>query len=131
MWSMLTLNLFVFHRPGMPPWGCRNVFSGCPVPPDTKETKLASDDQEHPPSASKNTGFSFSAAHESVSLQLFPVVWIFPMSLGVICYSKWVLSEDRKNYFKDPRLINSQFNFLIFTSLLIKKKRLHFQKYVN
>ena len=42
------------------------MFSGCPMPPDTKEKKLGSDDQEHPPSASKNTGFSFSAAHESV-----------------------------------------------------------------
>ena len=32
------------------------VFSGCTVPPDSKETKLGSSDQEASPSAGKNTG---------------------------------------------------------------------------
>ena len=32
------------------------MFSGCNVPPDGKETKLESSDQEASPSAGKNTG---------------------------------------------------------------------------
>ena len=31
------------------------MFSGCTVPPDSKETKLGSSNQEAPPSAGKNT----------------------------------------------------------------------------
>ena len=42
------------------PWGYRNrCFSGCTVPPDSKETKLGSSDQEASPSADKNTGILF------------------------------------------------------------------------
>ena len=40
-------------------------------------------------------------AHRSASLQLFPVVRIFLRSLGIICYSRWVLSEGHKKYFMD------------------------------
>ena len=54
-------------------------------------------------------------AHGSASLQLFPVVWIFLRSLGVICYDRWVLSEGHKNYFKDWCLMNSQSTFLFLT----------------
>ena len=32
------------------------MFSGCTVPPDSKETKLGSSNQEASPSAGKNTG---------------------------------------------------------------------------
>ena len=32
------------------------VFSGCTVPPDSKETELGSSDQEASPSADKNAG---------------------------------------------------------------------------
>ena len=53
----------------------------------------------------------------SMSLQLFPVVWIFPRSLGVIYYDRWVLSEGHKNYFKDWCLMNSQPTFLFLTYL--------------
>ena len=35
------------------------VFSGCTVPPDSKESKLGSSNQEASPSASKNTGVVF------------------------------------------------------------------------
>ena len=63
------------------------MFPDCIVPPDSKETKLGSSNQEASPSAGKNTGVVFSAmfVHGSVSLQLFLVVWIFLRSLGVIC----------------------------------------------
>ena len=66
------------------------MFSGCTVPPDSKDTKLGSSDQEASPSASKKYRGSFSAmfAHGSAFLQLFPVVWIFLRSLGVICYDR-------------------------------------------
>ena len=32
------------------------MFSGCTVPPDSKETELGSSDQDHSSSAGKNTG---------------------------------------------------------------------------
>ena len=35
-----------------------------------------------------NICFSAMFAHGSASLQLFPVVWIFLRSLGVICYDR-------------------------------------------
>ena len=53
------------------------------------------------------------AALESVSLQLFLVVWIFWRSLIVICYNRGVLSECHKNYFKDWCLMNSQPAFML------------------
>ena len=52
---------------------------------------------------------------ESASLQLYPVVWIFLRSLGVICYDRWVISEGHKNYLKDCCLMNSQPTFLFLT----------------
>ena len=54
-------------------------------------------------------------AHGSSSLQLFPVVWIFLRSLGVICYDRWVLSDGHINYFKDWCLMNSRPTFLFLT----------------
>ena len=56
------------------------------VPPDNKETVLGSSDQEASPSTGKKYWGSFSGmfAHGSASLQLFPVVWMFRRSLGVI-----------------------------------------------
>ena len=53
-----------------------------------------------------------------VSLQLFPVVWIFQKSLGIICYHKWVLSEGHKKNFKDWCLVNLQPTFLFFNLFL-------------
>ena len=60
---------------------------------------------------------SFSAmfAYGSASLQLFPVMWIFRRSQGVICYDRWDLREGHKNYFKDWFLMNSQPTFLFIT----------------
>ena len=52
-------------------------------------------------------------AHGSVSLHLFPMVWIFLKSLGVICCDRLVLSGGHKNYFKDFCLMNSQSTFLL------------------
>ena len=45
----------------------------------------------------------------------FLVVWIFLMSLGVICYGRWVLSVCHKNYFRDWCIMNSQPTFLFPT----------------
>ena len=68
----------------------KSSSSGCTVAPDSKETELGSSDQEASPSAGKKNRGSFSVmfAHGSASLQLFPVVWIFLRSLGVICYDR-------------------------------------------
>ena len=60
------------------------------MPPDSKETELGSSHKEAYPSAGKNTGVVLGAmfAHRSSSLQLFPLVWIFLRSLGVISYDR-------------------------------------------
>ena len=50
-----------------------------------------------------------------MSLEPLPVVWIFPGSLSVICYNRWILSEGHKNYFKDYCHMNSKPNFLFLT----------------
>ena len=39
------------------------MFSGCTVPPDSKETELGSSDQEAYPSAGKNTGIVLVPCH--------------------------------------------------------------------
>ena len=61
------------------------------VLPDSKESKLGSNDQEEAsPSAGKILGsFRSMFTHDdgSASLQLFLAVWIFLRSLGVICYA--------------------------------------------
>ena len=66
------------------------MFSGCTVPPDSKETELGSSHHKGSPSAGKKHRGSFSAmfSHGSASLQLFPVVRIFLRSLGAICYDR-------------------------------------------
>ena len=61
------------------------MFSDCTVPPNSEETKLGSSDQKASPSAGN---FSAMFVHESVSLQLFLMMWIFLRSLGVICYDR-------------------------------------------
>ena len=50
----------------------------------------------------------------------FLVVWIFPRSLGVICYGRRVLSVCHKNYFKNWCLMNSQPIFLFLTYLNLR-----------
>ena len=69
------------------------MFSGCTVPPDSKETKPGSSNQEAFSSAGKNTGIVLVPCCAKVSLQLFLVVWIFPRSLAVISYDRWVSSK--------------------------------------
>ena len=39
------------------------MFSGCTVPPDNKETKLGSSNQEASPSAGENTGIVLVPSH--------------------------------------------------------------------
>ena len=79
------------------------MFSGCTVLPNSKETELGSSYHDASPTASKNTKIVFVSciAHGSVSLQLFPVVWVFPRSLGVICYDRWVLSDCHKKLLQE------------------------------
>ena len=92
------------------------VLSGRSVPPDSKDTKLESSNQEASLSAGKNTEvvLGLCCAWNCVPTSV-PVVWIFRRSLYVICYNKWVLSEGHKNYFKDWCLVSSQPTFLFLT----------------
>ena len=106
--SLWCLSILGFLRPDLSSWGYRKkcfLVALCYL-------------IVRRPNLEKYRG-SFSAmfAHRSVSLQLFPVVWIFLRSLGVICYDRWVLSEGHKNYFKDWFLMNSQPTFLFLTIL--------------
>ena len=52
------------------------VFSGCTVPPDSKETERGNSSKVPSPSAGKNIRVNLvpGSAHESASLQLLPVV---------------------------------------------------------
>ena len=70
------------------------------------DTKLGAGDQEVSQSVGKNTA--------SVPLQLFPVVRIFPKSLGVIYFDRWVFRDGIKNYVKNMSFINWQPALLIF-----------------
>ena len=63
------------------------MLSGCTVPSDSKETELGSSDQEASPSSGKNTGVVLLPCSH-MEVQLFPVMWIFLRSLGVICYDR-------------------------------------------
>lgn len=70
------------------------VIFPCTMPPDSKDTKFESNDQESSQSAGKNTGITLKPTWvEKCSLQQFPeVLGIFLMPLDVICYSsRWVL----------------------------------------
>ena len=76
------------------------MFSGCTVPPDSKENELGRINKEAFPSAGKNNEAvlaRYKSAHRSVSLQLFPVMWVF--SKVPVCYllrqmsSQWVLTH--------------------------------------
>ena len=49
----------------------------------------------------KNQACFSVCPHGSVTIQLFLVMWIFPRSMGVICYKRQVFSKGHKNYFKD------------------------------
>ena len=53
-----------------------------------KETELGSIDQKASPSSGKNISLVCHVTHGSVSLKIFPSVFLFPRSLGVFCYSK-------------------------------------------
>ena len=70
-------------------------------------------------------------AYGSVSRQLFPVVWVFLRSQGVICYDRWVLNEGHKNYFKDWCLMNSQPTFLFFNLFKLNELWPYYQKHVH
>ena len=69
--------------------------------------------------------------HESVSLPLFLLVWIFPSPLRFNCYNRQVLSEGHKNHFRDQCLINLQWTFLIFPSFFDSVKWWCYEKYLN
>ena len=61
-------------------------------------------------------------AHGSASLQLFPAMWIFLRSLGVICYDRSVLSEGHKKLLQGflshgPRAYLSVFNLFEINEL--------------
>ena len=70
---------------------------------ENKETKHGSNDQEA--SRGKNAEIVLVPCLHSAEVQLFPVVWIFMRSLGVICYNRWILSEGHKNYVKELQFL--------------------------
>ena len=69
------------------------MFSGCTMPPDSKETELGRTDQEASPSAGKNTGAVLVPCRAgkcdpttiSVGVNIFEVP-------GVTCYDRLVLN---------------------------------------
>ena len=66
-----------------------SVFSGCTLPPDSKETKLRSSNQEASPSAGKNT----------VVVLMLCCTWKCVRTAilsGVVCYDRWFLNGSQK-----------------------------------
>ena len=105
---------FDFLRPDLSLWGYGNrcfLVALCHLIVSRPNLEGATKRLLHQPL--KILGYFYGRA----SLQLFPVVWIFLRSLGVIWYDRWVLSEGHKNYFKDWCLMNSQPTFLFSTNL--------------
>ena len=74
------------------------VFSGCTMLPDSKVINLESSNQEVSQSAVKNTGVVVVPWHawKYVATAISAGVDI---SMGVVCYKRWVLSECHKSYF--------------------------------
>ena len=115
---ILVLFFFCFLRPDLSPWGYSNrcfLVALCCLIARRSNLEVVSKRLLH--QHVKIPGeFQCHAAHGSVSLLLYLVVWIFLQFLGVICYDKWVSSEGYKIYFKDWYLMNSQPTSLILTS---------------
>ena len=74
------------------------VLSSCTVPPNSKEPKFRSSNQEASPSTDKNTRVVLVQWHtwEGAPTDISDGVDI-PRSLSVICYNRWVLNEGHKN----------------------------------
>ena len=66
------------------------MFSGSTVLFESKRTELGNSNQETPPSG-KNSAISYMEG----SMQLFPVMWVFPRFLSAICYDTLVLNESQ------------------------------------
>ena len=79
------------------------MFSGCTVPPDSKETELGSSNQESSPLAGKNNGIVLVSCH---TWKCVPTA----ISSGVDIF------EDHHNNFKDWCFMNSQPIFLFPTN---------------
>ena len=117
-YSCWCLSFFGLLRPDLSPWRYRNrrfLTALLFLIVNTPNLKVAT--KRHLHQWVKEQGYyECHATHRNVSLRVFPVVWIFRESLGVVCYDRWVLSENHKNYFKDWCLTNSKLTFLILTS---------------
>ena len=111
------LSFFGFLRLDLSPWGCRNRYflvAFCRLIVRRPNLKVATNRPLHQ-QVKIPVQFYCHVAHRSVSLQLFPIVWVFLRSLGVNCYDRWVLSDVHKNYYKDWCLMKSQLTFLFLT----------------
>ena len=63
---------------------------------DSEESGLGSRGQETSPSAGENTNVGLEPCYENVLLQLFQMIWIFAMTLDVICFSKRIHNENKE-----------------------------------
>ena len=94
------------------------MFFGCTEPSDSKGTKLWNSNQEAFPSAGKNTGIVL-VPRLLMEVHPYSSLWwcgYLYKSVGVICYDRWILSEDHKYYFKNWCLMNSHPTFLSLTN---------------
>ena len=79
-----------FLRPDLSPCGYRNrcfLVALCRLAVRRKDMEVATERllRQHVKILGQ---FQCYVTHEIVSLKLFPVVWIFPMSLFVMCYNR-------------------------------------------
>ena len=117
------------------------VFSGCTVPPDSKETELGSSDQAASSSAGRTTRVILVPCHtwKCVPTAISGGVLRYLRSLCVICYDRWVFSVGCKNYFKDWCFMNSQptfpfltyFNSMIYGHIIKRCKPDNFESHIS
>ena len=99
------------------------LFFGCTLPPDSKEMKLGSTNQEAFPSVPHHT-WKFDCKRISGGVDI-------PGVHGCYLLRQIVLSEAHKNDLKDWSLINSQAAFPVCTSGFDSMNCSYYQRHVN
>ena len=108
------------------------MFSGYTVPPDSKETKVGSSDQEAFPLVGKNAGIVLVSCH---AWKCDPTAISGGVDISKVpeCHLLRQISFQwgHKNFFKDLCLMNSQPTFLFLTYFQLNELLPYYQKDVN
>ena len=100
------LSFLGFLSPDWSLWKYRNVFSGCTVPPDSKETKLGNWGQEDSPSVGTSTRVVLVSC---CTWKCVPTTISSSVNISKVpgCHFLSFVMSTHKNYFKDWCLMKS------------------------